>query len=178
MSITILDKVGCAKAIKTLARNAAAVQARIHQVAVSALAHIRDHGDTTIATGLMDALPKGQRREALSYWFTHFSNEKFTMKQDKESGKWVGNLAKLKDRSPEDFRVDESMLTTFAELTKEKKVGSTFTVEQLVKKLTTLANEDGVNEDGSPKVEEAARDMAANLLAMVEGAKPRLKLVA
>lgn len=177
MNITILDKVQCTRSIRSIVRVAGAVQAKIHIVAVSALAHIRDHRDTTVATSLLNALPKGQRVEALAYWFSHFSSDKLKLSKDKQ-GTWVANLAKLKDCMESDFRVEESSETSYADLTKEKTPGKTFTVEALVKMLKQKADEDGLNDDGSPKVEDAARDLAADILAHIDNARPRLKLAA
>lgn len=178
-NITILNRDECKRAIAGIRRVAGKVQERIHQVAVSTLAHIRDHGDTTLATSLLDALPNGQRREALAFWYGRFSNGKAAMRLDKQSGSWICKLAK--DRSPEDFDVEGAAKITFADLTKEKKPGQTFTAEQLVKWLRSKANDDSVYEDGTPKVEEAARDLAAKIVAMIEPAevkKPQLRVAA
>jgi hypothetical protein len=176
MNIKIMTQAECMRQIPRLGRLAAGLQQRIHVVAVSALAHIRDHRDTTIATRLLDALPRGQRVEALAFWFNHFSSGKLTLKRG-DNG-WTATLAKAKDCMESDFQVDEASAVSYADLTKEAKAGKPFTVEQLVKKLKAWADEDGTNEDGSPKVEDSARDLASNLLAMIEDARPRLKAVA
>lgn len=178
-NITILDRDACKRAIAGIRRVAGKVQERIHLVAVSTLAHIRDHGDTTLATSLLDALPNGQRREALAFWYSRFSNGKATMRLDKQSGSWVCKLDK--NRKPEDFDVEGAAKISFADLTKEKKPGQTFTAEQLVKWLKQKANEDGKFDDGTPKVEEAARDLASKLVALIEQPevkKPQLRVAA
>jgi hypothetical protein len=175
MPIQIMNQDQCKRAITQIGRVAGAIQQKIHLVAVSTLAHMRDHGDTTLATSLLDALPNGQRVKALAHWYEHFANGVAKFKQDKTSGKWICELSKK--RASEDFDVAGAELVSFADLTAEKSVGKPFTVEQLVKKLKAWADEDGTFEDGTPKVEESARDIAAGLLAQIEGAKPRLKLV-
>lgn len=178
MTIEIMSKDACNKAIRQIARIGAKLELHIHRVGVSALAHVRDHGDTTVATNLLNALPKGQRVKALAYWFGHFSNKMLTLTQGKD-GNWGAALDKKRMES--DFRVEEAAACTFAELTAEKNPGQTFTVEQLLKKLKSWANEEGFYEDGvTPKVAPEARDLAAQLYASLDApkVKPDLKLVA
>lgn len=174
MNIEIMSKDACSKAIRQIARIGVKLELHIHRVAVSSLAHVRDHGDTTIATNLLNALPKGQRVKALAYWFNHFSNKMLTLTQGKD-GNWNAQLDKKRMES--DFRVTEAAAVSFAELTAEKDPGKTFTAEQLIKKLKAWANEDGFF-DGTdtPKVSEEARDLAASLVASLE--RPKLKAVA
>lgn len=174
MSIVIMNRDACAKAIRSIGRFAGKLQSRIHVVAVSTLVHIQQHGDTTLAASLLDVLPKGQRIEALAFWYKHFSNGKAVFARDKNSGTWTCKLDK--DRMESDFDVAGASLMTFAELTKEAAPGKTFTVEALIKMLKAKADEDGSFENGQPKVDEAARDLAADLLASID-MRPKLKLV-
>lgn len=175
MTIVILDRAACGKAITGIQRFAGKLQARIHVVAVSTLDHIREHGDTTLACKLLGALPKGQRVKALAAWYAHFSNGMAKFSLDKSSGAWT---CKLKtERLESDFDIDAASLTSYADLTEETQPGKTFTLEQLIKKLETWANEDGMIEDGKPKVEEAARDVAAQLVATIRKSRAKLTLV-
>jgi hypothetical protein len=176
MNIIILSQDACKKAIGQLTRITAKVQLKIHQVAVSTLVHARDHGDVSLVERLLNGLPTGQRREALAYWYSHFSNGKLTAKA--ANGKFTVSIAKAKDRTGEDFNIEGAALVSFAELTKESKPGKTFTMEQLIKKLESWANEDGEYEDGKPKVAQDVRDAAANILAQFDTGKPRLRAVA
>jgi hypothetical protein len=175
MTIVIMNRDACAKAIKSIGRFAGKLQVRIHTVAVSTLDHIREHGDTTLAASLLNALPKGQRVEALAFWYKHFSSGKAVFAKDKTSGSWTCSLAK--DRMEFDFKIGEAALTSFAELTKEAAPGKTFTVEALIKMLKSKADEDGSYENGTPKVDEAARDLASALLASIDQ-RPKLRIVA
>lgn len=173
MNIEIMSKSQCDRAIKTIGRVGAKLELHIHRVAVSALAHVRDHGDTTVATNLLTALPKGQRVKALAYWFSHFSNGKLKLTTGKD-GAWSAQLDKK--RAEEDFNIPGAAAVSFAELTAEKDPGKTFTEEMLVKWLKSKANEDGFFEDGvTPKVSEGARDLAAAMVAQLE--RPKLKVV-
>lgn len=173
MATEIMSKDACTKAIRQIGRIGVKLELHIHRVAVSALAHVRDHGDTTIATNLLNVLPKGQRVKALAYWFGHFSNNMLKLTQAKDQS-WVAQLDKKRMES--DFNVDGAAAVSFAELTAEKEPGKTFTEEQLIKKLKAWANEDGFFEDGiTPKVSEGARDLAAAMVAQLE--RPKLRVV-
>jgi hypothetical protein len=174
MNIQILNKDQCGRAITRIARAGAKIQALIHQVAVSTLVHARDHGDVTLIERLLNGLPNGQRVKALAYWYAHFSDNQLTVKD--VNGKFTVGIVKGRDETA--FNVEGAALVTFAELTKESKPGKTFTMEQLVKKLTAWANEEGELDNGAPKVADDVRDAAAKFLSEIEGAKPRLRAVA
>lgn len=165
------------KAIPILARSARDVQDLIHQCGCSALDHVRAHGDTTGFVALLNALPNGQRVKALAYWAKHFSSGKLVLTFDKKAKSWVAKLSK--DRKDEDFGIQSAMATSFADLTEEQEPKS-MTVEMLIKKLTS-ASTNSENFDGTeiPKVEPAARALAAKLLAFVRTEQqPAVKAVA
>ena len=114
----LLSQADTVKTIKSIKTRANKLQSDIHTCAVSTLAHMRDHGDYTLAVSLMNALPSGQRVKGLAAWYKNFTNGKFTLRQDKKQGNiWVGALSK--DRTAEDFLVDEASKITFAEFTAE-----------------------------------------------------------
>lgn len=163
------------KAIPLLAADARTVQDRIHVCGCSALDHVRAHGDTTGFVALLNALPNGQRVKALAYWASHFSSKKLVLTYDKKAKTWVAVLSK--QRSDSDFNIADAMAITFADLTEEQ-APKTMTVEMLIKKLTS-ASTNSENFDGTdiPKVEPAARALAAKLLAFVreQPAQPAVK---
>lgn len=147
MSITLMNVADIATAIGEIRNASASVQARIHETAVSVLAHVRDHGDTTLAVRLANAMSSGTRREGLAAWFLKFSGEqmRLTFKD--------GNCdCKLKSGwSKDKFDVDASMLVDYGDLTKEKSQEKVLDLAKLiaaVKKFTTndkkLANGDPV----------------------------------
>lgn len=174
MDIIILNKEQCGRTITRIARAAGKIQSLIHQVAVSTLVHARDHGDVTLIERLLNGLPSGTRVKALAHWYGHFSGNQLTAKD--VNGKFTVAIAK--GRIEAGFNIEGAAVVTFADLTKESKPGKTFTMEQLVKKLAAWANEEGELENGAAKVADDVRDAAATFLAQIEGAKPRLKLVA
>ncbi len=164
-TFTILDQATCGKKIDRIRKIGSALQQEIHVVAVSTLAHIRDHGDYTLAVRLLDALPNGQRVKALAHWFGHFSGGAAKFAFDKKSDGWQCSLAKA--RVPEMFDIDGAYKTSFADLVAEKGY-STLTVKGVIDYLKRKANDDGANPDGSPKVAEDARILMAKLFAEAE----------
>lgn len=161
----LLNREKCAVLITELGARAAAVQSDIHVCACSSLAHMRDHGDYRTALQLMNALPNGQRVQALAVWYREFSNGKFTLNFDSKEKLWKGSLKK--DRSAEDFRVDEAIEVSFADFTKER-TPRQFTVIQLVQFIKSKADNTETNPDGSFKVSQAAREAASKLLATAQ----------
>lgn len=155
----LLNREKCAELITDLGSRAASVQADIHVAGCSSIAHMRDHGDYRCALQLLNALPRGQRVQGLAEWFRAFTSKKFSVTYDAKERAWKGSLKK--ERAPEDFKVEEAMLVTFADFTKEK-VARTMTVEKLLAYLTRVANNtDTVN--GKPVVDEPTRALAARL---------------
>lgn len=158
--VTILSRDDVGTRIDALAVSAGQVQAEAHILAVSCLDHIREFGDYRNAVRLVNRLPKSIRKEALCVWFEEFSGTRFSVRLNKDTGLYEG---KLKERNEDDFRIALAAGTPFWDLTQEKRTGSTFTLEKLLAMLKQKANNDKLNDDGSPKVDQAARDLAARL---------------
>ena len=163
MKIQLLDAQGIATGIAGIASSGKALQETIHAVAVSCLAHVRDHGDTTLAVRLLSVLPSGQRRNALAAWFKEYSTGKMNLFADKH-GVWS---CKLKDRTPEDFRVDDAMDTDYGDMSPEAKVrDKPMTLEDLVKVVAKFTKNDKTLKDGhtpvvGPELVRAAQKMLA-----------------
>lgn len=161
---TLMTQADVIQAIPLLAADAHNVQKRIHEVACSTLDHVRAHGDTTGCVALCNALPKGQRVKALGAWFKHFSNGKLIMVYDKKAG-WSAKLSK--GRTDADFDVVKSMETSFADLTEERDPVSV-TIESMLRNLKRNSENTELHDDGiTPKVDPAARALAAEIVAFV-----------
>lgn len=158
----ILSTADTAKLIKSIRGRAASVQRDIHIAAVSTLAHIRDHGDYTLAVDLMNALPSGQRVKGLAVWYKNFSNGKFKLTCKNKI--WTGSLEK--DRDVEDFDVDAATDVTYGEFTAETEPKQA-TVDTLRKYLEKMAANDEKLPDGKPKVTEEAKALAAAALVAI-----------
>jgi hypothetical protein len=139
MRVTILDAQGIAKGIADVATTAKAVQEDIHGLAVSCLAHVRDHGDTTLAVRLLGVLPSGQRRKTLAQWFKVYSTGKMLMALDPKHGTWS---CKLKDRVPEDFKVDDAMDCDYGDLEPEQRAEKPKSLKDLVAAIARFTKND------------------------------------
>jgi hypothetical protein len=175
MSIIKINAQDVASRILKLAGAAKNVQDEIHTLAVACLDHVKEHGNTTLTVNLLNALPKGVRREGLAVWFGQFSSSKLTLKL--VDGAYTAKLDKK--RVEEDFLIEEADATPFYDLTKEKRPGETMTVEKLAAWIKKRANDDTEFTDGTPKVSEEARDLAAAICGFLEERnRPALKAVA
>src|SRR5574337_342395 len=66
---TYMNAAGIEKAIKG---RGAKLDADIQTAGLSIINHVAEHGDTTLADRLFDAMPKGSRRVMLAEWFVAF----------------------------------------------------------------------------------------------------------
>lgn len=159
----LLNQADTSKLIRSIKGRAASVQADIHQAACSTLAHMRDHGDFTLAVALMNVLPNGQRVKGLAAWYKHFTSGKFSVRQDKKQGNiWVGSIKK--DRAATDFLVDDAVQVTFADFTTEREP-TQVTAASIIKYLERLVGNDETLPNGTPKVDPEAIALASKLLA-------------
>lgn len=112
------------KSLKSLYARGAKLDADIHRVGVSILAHASEHGDTTLADRLVTSLPKGSRKLALVEWMLAYGQvAKLDPKADKDAIA-AGRLFKL-DRSKKydeagaiaeswvEFKPEADVLTAF-----------------------------------------------------------------
>ena len=160
----ILSMTETAALIEKCIKGAVDTQADIHIAAVSTLDHIREHGNTTGATRLLNGLPRGLRVKGLAEWFKHFSNGKCSPGLNPQTKQWQVELAK--DRTDADFNVAESMNVTFADLTEEKNP-VTLTADKFLKNLKRIASNTSLNKDNSPKVAPEARALAMQVVQFI-----------
>lgn len=159
MKIEILSVSAIGEVLDKIATTAKALQSQIHQCAVSALSHTFESGDYRSVTKLLNALPNGQRVQALSVWFTAMSDSMLEIK--KANGAFSVALMsgwkdKLGDRAEQLLAV--AMEQDYGSFTKESKPAA-MTLEKMIKWLESkaVANEDDV--------EPAAKAVAAKLVA-------------
>lgn len=60
------------KAILSLHKRGQALQAEMHKIAVSVLAHVNEHKDVRVVAKMLAAMPEASRTNALRAWFEHF----------------------------------------------------------------------------------------------------------
>lgn len=158
IKIEILTVSAIGEVLDKIATTAKALQSQIHQCAVSALSHTFESGDYRSVTRLLNALPSGQRVQALSVWFDAMSDHVLEIK--KANGAFSVALAagwkdKIGDRAEK--LLDVAMATDYGSFTKESKP-TAMTLEKMIKWLEAKAT--AADED----VEPAAKAVAANLV--------------
>ena len=146
------------KAVESIARRGKSLDNDIHRAAVSLIAHVRDHGDTTLVVSLIKAMPRGSRVKGLVEWFNEFSP--MTIEVTK-----AGVAVELdKKRTSADSKIDEAIETpwyAFKKETAKAEVTLESLIEKFEKAIVKLAKEGG-----------CAETDAGKLIAAVEGARP------
>lgn len=123
----------------------------IHVLGVSVLSHASEHGDTTLADRLVQALPKGSRKLALVEWMLAFGQvEKLDSKnvEDAQAIK-AGRIFKLNKERTLDLK--SAAETSWVEFRQEAKISTAWDVQQAVKGLLTKyqnANAKGMTIEG------------------------------
>jgi len=163
-------------AIGDLVKVANASQTLAHDLAVSCLEHVVNTGDVRPMEKLVNSIPKAMRAQALAVWVEKFSSKKLTLRWNEQLQTFKAKLTT--GWGADAFDVEAADATPFYDLTKEVRPGKTKTIAELVKTLGAWANNDGTNDDGTPRVDPSAREAAAALLRQFEDAKPRLRAVA
>ena len=170
MTIALIPAETLRARITKLSGACAEIEGEIHALLVQGLAHIAHNacGDWTILAGVMNALGKGQRREAAAVWAGKFSNGKLSVAVDSKTNTY---RCKLKEGwTITDFDIEAANETTYADLTAEVRP-QTMDVAKFIKTIERVANNDKLNDDGSPKVSPGARAFAANVVAFIRKAE-------
>jgi hypothetical protein len=166
MTLAIMSNGDIRTAITEIGASGRGLQDKIHTVAVSCLAHIAKHGDTTLGASLLAALPSGQRVKTLALWFKTFSNGKAQYSADK-AGVWTCKLDK--DRTEADFDLVAADATQFGDLVPEKDP-SPLTMAKFLAMVEKVANDDTTLKSGARKVPAEVAAVAAGMIASVRAA--------
>jgi hypothetical protein len=154
------------KAISSIGNRGVKLDADIHKAGVAVLAHATEHGDTTLADALVQAMPKGGRKLALVEWMLAYGQlAKLDQKTDKDAIA-AGRLFKL-DRA-RTLDVAAAIATPWTEFKKEAPVLEAFDAQAAVHSL--LARLQGAAKAGKTiEGSAAALADAKALVAMLEG---------
>jgi hypothetical protein len=119
------------KAITSISNRGAKLDADIHKAGVAVLSHATEHGDTTLADSLVNAMPKGGRKLALVEWMlAHGQLAKLDPKADKDAIA-SGRIFKL-DRT-RTLDLEAAIATSWVEFKKEAAVHTAFDAQAAVK---------------------------------------------
>jgi len=122
--VLITDASKLKTAIDAIQKSGKKLDESIHLCAVSCLAHAESHGDVTLATRLVHALPKHSRRKALMYWFTQFGPLNYSEKENQ--------FKVSKSKEVKAYEVEKASETPFWDFTPEKNV-EPFSVNAVLK---------------------------------------------
>jgi len=117
----IKDSKKVAALISVIAKAGQKLDENIHLAACSSLQHAELHGDTTLATKLIEAMPKSGRSKALIHWFVTYG--KLAFKKDNTFGLDKGKSKK--------WDVDSAIAMPFWDLIPEPEVKD-LTIEALI----------------------------------------------
>ena len=120
--------------VNSIAKSSRKLDAVIHQVLVSLLVHIRDHGDTTLLTKLFASLPKGSRLASFFAWCEKFAPVKVNRTKDS-----FGQVRVKKDRDDEDFNILEAMAVAPWDLPQHNREAKALEFDAIVKWVTNQA---------------------------------------
>ncbi|HVH93265.1 MAG TPA: hypothetical protein VM783_18010 [Candidatus Acidoferrum sp.] len=115
------------KAINSIANRGAKLDSDIHTAGVSVLAHASEHGDTTLADSLVNAMPKGGRKLALVEWMLAHGQVALL---DSKTAKETGRIFQL-DRT-RTLSLEEAVKTSWVEFKKEAAVQTAFDAQKAV----------------------------------------------
>lgn len=155
------------KAIASIRNRGAKLDKDIHIAAVSVLAHANQHGDSTLADKLVQAMPKGSRRLALVEYMLAFGELSVLDKKADVEAVAAGRVFKL-DRSK---KYDEAgaIATPWTEFKPEAAVVDAFDVQKAV--AGVLARLQKASSDGKTLVGAAEALAQAKALVIALGGK-------
>lgn len=89
------------KTIKLISEAGKKLDTRIHEVGVAGVAHFLQHGDTTLISELVHAMPRSARGNALKFWITkHLKTVKWDAKACGGLGGYKGKMLTNEDGLP------------------------------------------------------------------------------
>ena len=128
------------KAIESIERKGKSLDWDIQRAAVSCLAHINKHGDTTLLDSLVNAMPKGSRKSALVEWAVALGEVR-TLNRDNPDDQTAiaqGRIFKL-DRT-RTFVLENAMASMWYDFKPEKDLLTVFDAQAMVQSMLKRLN--------------------------------------
>lgn len=142
------------KEIASIAKAGKKLDDRIQAAGLSVLNHVGEHGDVTVAAGLLAAMPNGSRRKALVEWM--LAHGKLIVNTDKATQKELPFLH-AKDK---ETLLEKAAETPWWEFAPEAKVLEAFDFQAALKQLLARADREaakGVEIKGEKALEQARK---------------------
>lgn len=121
------------KAITSIQGRGAKLDKDIHLAACSVLAHAAEHGDTTLADKLVQAMPKGGRKLALVAFLLNFGNIRMLDSKADKAAIDAGRLFTMDKSRKYDCKAAEAVCWT--EFKKEADIATVFDAQAAVHSL-------------------------------------------
>lgn len=126
ITMTYMNAAQINKAIVSIAARGKKLDADIQSAGLAIINHVQEHGDTTLADKLVNALPKGSRKLALVEWLLAFSKMRLLDKANPEDAARIAtgayfafdktkttNLEAATEKPWFDFKPEAPILTAF-----------------------------------------------------------------
>jgi hypothetical protein len=146
------------KAIKSIAGRGAKLDGDIQTAGLSVLAHVAEHGDTTLADRLFNAMPKGARRLALVEWMLAFGTMRVLDKKNDAERVGMGHVFGYDKERKLDMASAEA--TAWHEFRKEKAPAEVFDVQAAFNSLMSriqAAQKKGIKIEHADLIEKLAK---------------------
>lgn len=120
------------KAIDSIKNRGAKLDSSIQLAGLSVLAHASEHGDTTCADRLVNAMPKGARKLALVEWLLAYGQLRFLDKADATEALRIKDGAMFKLERTRTLNLDDAEKKQWHEFKKEAAVQTAFDAQAAV----------------------------------------------
>lgn len=114
------------KAITSIANRGKKLDHDIHVAGVSCLAHIVEHGDTTVLDSLVTALPKGTRKTAFVAWAVEFGTVRLLDKSVPNEATAIQNGRVFALDKSKEFQQEESIAQVWTTFKPEQDIHKAF----------------------------------------------------
>ena len=115
------------KEIKAFSGRMTGVDEYVHKIACSAFTHASEHGDNTLCTQLVQAMPKSSRAESLIKWFVKYGQLQWTTGEGE---------SKFKKREKGEYKLEAAYADPFS--SEPEVVSQPFDLVKLLKMLEAV----------------------------------------
>src|SRR5574337_881226 len=141
---TYMNAAGIEKAIKSIQGRGAKLDSDIQTAGLSIINHVAEHGDTTLADRLFDAMPKGGRRVMLAEWFVAFGMIRTLDKKVAEDKAALDAGRHFKIDRTRSTNLDGAVAKPWFEMKPEQAAAEAFDVQKAVKAILAKLGKDGL----------------------------------
>ena len=159
------------KAIASISNRGKKLDLDIHIAGVSCLAHVAEHGDTTVLDSLVQALPKGSRKNAFVAWCLEFGNVRLLEKENTKEASAIAQGRIFTKYVGKAVNIEGAIAQSWTTFKPEQDIHTAFDLGSSTKRLVqqyTKAVKSGTDIKGN---EQAIKDLKALLQSLeVQGA--------